>query len=185
MTEQPVSYQFSINKQFSEEDLLNGIYIAVIHASRIPPHIGIIADGKYNSLSIKGQDINVPAAALIKNSRQRKIPSLFIKIKPHSTFSAAYLKEHFITNVQQFPRVDIGIATCLSPLKLFFEEIYNVPMKDINYLFELVPLLHSMGLIENISSLFIDEKKYQLPVYTNAEINAGIGKVRAEFNIKG
>jgi len=173
--------QLSINKKFNEDDLLKGLYIAVIHATRIPPHIGLITDGKYHSLTIKGQTLDTSVSALIKNTSQRRIPSLFIKIKPHNTFSTIYLKEHFITNIQQFQRVDIGVATCLSPIKLFFDEVYNIPMDDINYLFELVPKLYSEELIENSSALFVDEKKYQLPVYTLSEINAGIARVRSEF----
>ena len=176
--------QLFINKEFSDDDLLKGIYLAVIHATRIPPHIGLITEGKYHSLSVKGHDVNTPVTALIKNTIQRKIPSLFIKIKSHTTFSNTYLKEHFITNVLHFPKVDIGVATCLSPLKLFFDEVYNIPMTDINYLFELIPRLYSEELIENTSSLFIDEKKYVLPVYTTAEINAGIEQVRNEFTGK-
>ncbi|MES2593330.1 MAG: hypothetical protein V4608_15715 [Bacteroidota bacterium] len=178
----PVQYhQPLINKAFDETALLKGLYITVIHATRIPPHIGMIAGGSYHSLTVKGQDINTSVSALIKNTNQRKIPSLFIKIKPHSTFSDEYLKEHCITNIQQFPRVDVGIATCLSPIKLFFDEVYNLPVNNVNYLFELVPALYSAGLIESISSLFIDTKEYQLPVYSSKEINLGIEKVRTEF----
>jgi hypothetical protein len=171
-------YQLNINKQFTEDDLLKGVYIAVIHATRTPPHIGLIINGKYNSLTIKGQDIDVSVAALIKNTTQRQIPSLFIKIKPHSTFSDTYLNEHFITNIQQFPKVAIAIATCLSPVKLFFDEVYNVSMDNINYLFELIPKLNSEGLVENISTLFVDAQKYQLPVYTSTEINQGIEQAK-------
>ena len=182
MTNEKITYKIKINKSFDEQDLSYGLYIAVIHATRIPPHIGMISDKSYHSLSIKGQDINVPIAALIKNTNIRKIPTLFIKIKSHPTFSAIYLREHFITNVQQFDRVDVGVATCLSPIKLFFEEVYGIPMKNVNYLYELLPLLESEGLIEAISSIHIEEKTYQLPVYTNKEINAGIELVRKEFN---
>ncbi|MBA3706734.1 MAG: hypothetical protein H0W84_12785 [Bacteroidetes bacterium] len=176
-----IPYKLEINKTFNEDDLLKGLYIAVIHATRIPPHIGIIADKQYHSLSIKGQNINTSVNALLKNSTIRKIPTLFIKIKGHMTFSDAYLNEHFITNVQQFQRVDTGVATCLSPIKLFFEETYDVPMKEINYLYDLLPALHKEGLIEHISSLFVDEKKYQLPFYTSNEINEGIDQIRSEF----
>ena len=177
------SYKLSnINKQFNEEDLLKGLYISVIHATRIPPHIGLIADKKYHSLTVKGQDINTSVNALIKNTIQRKIPALFIKIKAHTTLSDIYLSEHFITNVKQFSRVDVGVATCLSPLKLFFEEVYNVSTKNINYLYELLPLLDNEGLIEDVTSLFIEEN-YQLPIYTLTEINAGIEQVRNEFKI--
>lgn len=181
MLKEEITYKIKIDKQYDEADLSKGLYIAVIHATRIPPHIGIIVDKTYHSLSIKGQDINTPIAALIKNSSVRKIPTLFIKIKSHPTFSDIYLREHFITNVQQFERVDVGVATCLSPIKLFFEEVYGVSMKDINYLYELLPLLESKGLIESVSSLYVDENNYQLPIYTNKEINAGIDEVRKEF----
>ena len=175
------SFHNIIYKKFNEEDLLKGLFIAVIQATRVPPHIGLITDGKYNSLTIKGHDINTTFSALLKNTVQRKIPTLFIKIKSHNTFSSNYLNDHIISNVQQFDRVDVGLATCLSPVKLFFEEVYNVSMEDINFLFELIPKLYSENLIENYSALFIDEKKYVLPVYSNAEIYSGITQVRNEI----
>jgi hypothetical protein len=177
----PNKYKFTIDNPFSIDNLSKGLYIAVLHATRVPPHIGLIVGGKYHSLSIKGQDINTSVAALIKNTNQRKIPTLFIKIKSHNTFSEPYLNEHFITNIQQFKRVDIDVATCLSPIKLFFEEIYNIQMNDIHFLFELIPKLYSEELIENTSSLFVDETKYELPVYNNSQINEGIEAVRNEF----
>ncbi|MCX6295513.1 MAG: hypothetical protein NTX97_05515 [Bacteroidetes bacterium] len=176
-----LKYKLKIDAAFNEQVPLKGVFIAVIHATRIPPHIGIIADEKYHSLTIKGQDINTPLKAIIKNSTLRKIPTLLIKLRSHPVFSDVYLSEHFITNVQQFNRVDIGIATCLSPLKLFFEEVYDIPMKDINYLFELLPLLESKGMIEAVFSLNVDENDYFLPIYTNKEINAGIKQVRNEY----
>jgi hypothetical protein len=181
MIETALSYKLNISKQFSEEDLLKGLYIVVIHATRIPPHIGLIADKKYHSLTVKGQDINISVSALIKNIVQRKTSSLFIKIKSHNTFSNLYLREHFITNVQQFQRVDVGVATCLSPMKLFFEEVYNVPTSNVNYLYELLPILQGEGLIEHTASLFVEEKNYQLPLYTLSEINEGIERVRADY----
>ncbi len=181
MIQEKITYHLYIKKSFSEQDLQKGLFIAVVHATRIPPHIGMIADKKYHSLSIKGQDINTSVVTLVKNSSIRKIPTLFIKIKSHPTFSDIYLREHFITNVQSFERVDIGVATCLSPIKLFFEEVYNVSMKEVNYLYQLLPLLEAEGLIESVAAMNVDEKKYELPVYTNIEIDAGIKEVRKEF----
>jgi hypothetical protein len=181
MLQEAITYKLKIDKQFNESELLKGIYVAVIHATRIPPHIGMIMDKKYHSLSIKGRDINTPVPALIKNSSIRKIPTLFIKIKSHPTFSDIYLREHFITNIEQFDRVDIGVATCLSPIKLFFEEVYNLPMKEINYLYEILPLLFAEGLIDSVSSLNLDQNTYSLPTYTNKEINEGITSVRNEY----
>lgn len=167
---------------FGEDGLLNGIYIVVQHATRIPPHIGLIIDKTYHSLNIKGHDINTPVRALIKNIEQRHIPSLFIKIKLHSSFSQAYLKEHFILNIQQFPRVDKQVATCLSPIRYFFEEAYDVSMLDVHFLFDLLPRLQQEALIECSTSLFIDENTYTLPVYTQAQLDAEIELARAEIS---
>ena len=175
------TYKLSIDSTFSENELLNGNYIVVMHATRIPPHIGLIVDKHYHSLTIKGQDINTPIAALVKNIQLRKLPSLFIKIKDEKSVANVSQRESFISNIKQFPRVDIGVATCLSPIKLFFKEVYNVDVNEINFLFELLPLLYSKGLIENTSSLFVDEANYELPIYSSNEINAGITQVREEF----
>ena len=176
------TFNFNEFKKFNEEELLNGVYIVVLHATRIPPHIGMIIDKRYHSLTIKGQDCNTPLKALIKNIEQRKIPSLFIKIKSHSTFSNAYLKEHFILNIQQFPRVDKNIATCLSPIKLFFAEAYDVGMNEVHFLFELLPKLKEAALVEHSSALFVNEENYQLPLYTQVELSNEIESARSEIN---
>lgn len=173
---------FNEFKKFEDDDLLNGIYIVVLHAMRIPPHIGLIIDKEYHSLTIKGQDYNTQVKALTRNIEQRKIPSLFIKIKSHSTFSHSYLKEHFILNIQQFPRVDKNVATCLSPIKLFFEEVYDIPMNDVHFLFDLLPKLQQSELIEHTLSLFVNEKEYQLPLYTQEQLDKEIENVRLEVN---
>src|SRR3954467_6801083 len=168
-------------KEFNEVELSNGVYIVAMHATRIPPHIGLIIDKQYHSLSIKGQDFNTPIKALLKNIEQRKIPSLFVKVKSHPTFSGSYLKEHFILNIQQFPKVDKDIATCLSPIKLFFNEVYDVAMKDVDFLFHLLPSLQEADLIEHATTLFIDESTYQLPVYTKEQLDAEIENARNEI----
>ncbi len=175
--------RLNIDSHFNEDSLSKGVYLVIIHALRIPPHIGIIAGGAYHSLTIKGQEINQSIAVLIKNTRIRKIPSVFLKVKPHDTFSTDYLKEHFITNVQQFPIVNIGVATCISPVKSFFEEAFGVSMADVNYIYELIPRLIERGLIENISALFVDENTYCLPTYSAQEVNGRIEQVRTEYNI--
>lgn len=175
-------FSLVINKALNPGDLQKGIYIVVLHATRIPPHIGLIIDKEYHSLTIKGQDCNTPLDALLRNITQRKIASLFIKINSHPVFSNSYLSEHFILNVKQFTRVDTGIATCLSPLKLFFDEVYNVSMEDVHFLYDLLPVLYSKELINSIDSLFIDEPIFQLPYYTLTEINEEIKLVRNNFN---
>jgi hypothetical protein len=166
-----------------EEDLLKGIYLVVIYASRIPPHIGMIAGKKYHSLTIKGHEINLSPAVLLKNIKIRKTPSLFIRIRPHSTFSSDYLSELFISNVQQFSKVESKGPTCLSPVKLFFEEAYDLPLTQVNYLFELVPELFNKNLIEAAFSLNLEPGRFVLPVYSMDKIYEEINKANKEAQL--
>lgn len=167
-------FTYKNEDDFNESDLQKGVHLVILNALRVPPHIGMIVDNKYHSLTIKGQEINKPVDAFIKNIRLRKIPALFLKIKSHNTFSSSYLKEHLIANIQQFPLVDIGAATCLSPFKLFFDEVYRVQTLDVNYIYELIPRLMAYELIEHVNSLFIEEENYQFPIYTIEDIHQGI-----------
>jgi hypothetical protein len=174
------TYQLKIDKTFDEVDLQKGVFLTVLHATRTPPHIGLIIDKQYHSLTIKGAELNIAVTSLLRTVHQRKIPTLFIQLKPHSTFSASYLKEHFIINVQEYPKVDVNIATCLSPIKRFLEETYLLSCQQINYLYELVPFLDEAQLILSISALNIDESTFKLPIYNLSELNNGIAKAHQE-----
>ena len=174
------TYQLKINKSIDEADLQKGMFLTILHANRTPPHIGLIIDKYYHSLTIKGAELNIPIESLVRTINQRKIPSFFIQLKPHPTYSASYLKEHFILNIQQFPKVDVNVATCLSPIKLFLEENFLLSLKQINYLYELVPFLEDLMLIQSVSSLHVDESIFKLPVYNLAELNNGITKAHQE-----
>jgi hypothetical protein len=174
-------YKIRIEKTLLEDDLSKGSYISILHASRVPPHIGMIFNDRYHSLSVKGQEINYPVNALLKNSRIRKIPSVFIRIKQHPAFSNEYLNDHFISNIRQFDKVETGKATCLSPIKLFFKEAYHLPMQYVNYLFELLPELEKNDLIDQTSALFIEEGEFALPTYSFKEINNGINIANDEI----
>jgi len=181
MSEAISTYKLKFNSAFKSEQLNNGIYLVVMHANRIPPHIGMVINGYYHSLSIKGQDIKTPVEALIKNIKLRAIPSLFIEIKQTDSYNDIYLMNRFIESVKQFPKVDVNVATCLSPIKLFFDEVYDISTNEINYLYELLPLLEDNSLIKSSCSLFIDEKKYELPFYTMDNIHQEINRVREEY----
>ncbi|HXC03889.1 MAG TPA: hypothetical protein VNZ86_04005 [Bacteroidia bacterium] len=165
----------------SEADLQRGVFIVLLHASRIPPHIGLMGDGMYHSLHVKGQELNIPLKVLMKGITQRKIQSVFIAIKPHAVFSDTYLSEHFSTNVQTFERVDSGKATCLSPLRLFFEENWNLDTSRIEFLYELLPLLESKNILGNSYGFHLDPGSFSLPYYTMKEINEGIEHYKSEY----
>ncbi|MCE3279131.1 MAG: hypothetical protein K0S44_1322 [Bacteroidetes bacterium] len=178
-----IPFKLNINKQFEDNDLQKGVTIVILHATRIPPHIGIISGKKYHSLSIKGQEINQSTETFIKNIKIRKIPSLFLRVKDHPVLSNGYLTEHFILNVQEFPKVESGKATCLSPVKRFFEDNYHIPSDSVHFIFELLSKLEEKDLIEHVSSLFIGGNCLDLPIYTDNDIQLEIIKAQKEAKI--
>lgn len=113
----------------------------MLHVNRVPPHIGLLIDNVYHSLSIKGQELNVSGDALLKNISLRKIPSVFIEIKKHPVFSNLHLAEAFAEQVKQFDRVNATGNTCLSPVRLFFGEFYALDGAKIELVFDLLEQL--------------------------------------------
>jgi hypothetical protein len=51
---------------------MKNTWLVILHASRTPPHIGILIDGNYNSLTIKGHELDININVLIKNDTAKK-----------------------------------------------------------------------------------------------------------------
>jgi len=115
-----------------------GIYLVLLHANRVPPHIGMMIDHTYHSLSIKGREVNVSGDALLKNISLRKIPAVFVEIEKHPVFSDSHLSESFAEQVMSFDKVNTEGNTCLSPVRLFFEEFYAIDKRKISLVFDLL-----------------------------------------------
>lgn len=168
-----------INQSFYASAVKNGIYLVLLHANRIPPHIGMMIDNEYHSLSLKGQELNVSGNALLKNIGLRKIPTVFIKIKKHPVFSTMHLNETFIEQVKMFDRVNSEGNTCLSPIKLFFDEFYAIDKKKIHLLFDLLDGLKENDFIEESCGMNlgeIDRNIFYLQPYKEVDLQLQIEK---------
>jgi len=175
-------YSLTINKNFDQKTLSKNTWLVILHASRIPPHIGILIDGNYNSLTIKGHELNVNINALLKTIQQKKIEALFIQLKYHPVFSADYQTEICKHYIQQFKQVKQGEASCLSPVKLFLQEFYAVPLINDELLFELMERLTHNNFIVTVFSINItDVNEFSLPMYTNEELQEVIKFERSGF----
>ena len=178
-------YTVNISENYSQSQLAKGIYLVVTEATRTPPHIGMMVNGNFSSLTVKGNETNIAMGVLYKNIQLRKIPALFIRIKDHPVFSYYFLNELLISCVTDHKRVEAEGATCLSPVKVFLKEAYHLNLSSINFLFELMPLLEQNDLVDGIA-MFINpsenSNKFTLPFYSREEINFEIEKVRKEFN---
>lgn len=170
-------------KPFSEFNLNKGIYICLLHAKRVPPHIGIIINGNYHSLTIKGAEPNVVLKVLVKTIELKKIESVFFKIETHPVFSTDYLNAVFLEILKKHPHIISNEVTCLTPLKAFFNEFYAIESleSDIIYTF-LKQLLNNNFILEAYSlNLDLQNNKIDIPVYSQNEINEKIKTIRSEY----
>lgn len=165
--------------------LNKGTWLVVLHASRIPPHVGLMIDGNYNSLTIKEREMNVKAEVLLKTISSKKIEALFLKLVKHPVFSSDYQLSTFQEQLNQFTSVKQNEATCLSPLKLFFEEFYAIKNNKNQLFYDFVDVLYQNDYIAQAIGLNIlnsDNGTFTLPHYTNIELQERIEKERSAFN---
>lgn len=165
----------------STDELKKNSWLVILHASRIPPHAGMLVNGNYSSLTIKGHELNVPIEVLVKTIQQKKIESVFVKLANHPVFSFDYQNEtlhHFIT---RFKQVKVNEATCLSPVKLFLQEFYALPYHETELLFELTERLKQNDYIEKAIGININEPLIALPMYSREQLHDVIKAERAGY----
>jgi hypothetical protein len=172
-------------EDFKEPAVLHkGTWLVVLHASRIPPHIGLMIDGNYNSLTIKERELNVSSEVLFKTISQKKIEALFLKLEKHPVFSADYLLQTFQEQLNLFTSVKPNEASCLSPLKLFFEEFYAIKNNKEQLFFDFADVLYQNDYITRAIGMNLPDSNnntFTLPHYTNKELQERIEKERSAF----
>ena len=168
------TYSLFVSDSLKEESVFKNTWLIILHASRTPPHIGILIDGNYNSLTIKGHELNVNISILLKTIQQKKIETLFIQLKKHPVFSTDYQKEICQYYIKQFTQVKVNEASCLSPIKLFLQEFYAICENKNELLFELIERLKQNQYIEFTYGINIENKieqgEFSLPIYSNEQL---------------
>ncbi|MBL7934789.1 MAG: hypothetical protein JNM51_03160 [Bacteroidia bacterium] len=178
-------YTLPVVSDFNPELLYKNTWLVILHASRTPPHIGLLINGNYNSLTIKGHELNVDVKVLLKTIQQKKIESLFIQLKKHPVFSSEYQKEMCQYFIQQYTQVKANEASCLSPIKLFLQEFYAIQENKQELLFELIERLKQNQYLTVTFGLNVDDKieeqEFTLPMYTNEKLQEIIKTERANY----
>lgn len=91
--------------------LHEGVFISVIHADKIPPHIGLIVEGRFYSLKTNGKDDGIELTSLLKILDSKNIATLFYTITPVNTDFKAKVESVF----NEFDQIPAD-GTCLRPI---------------------------------------------------------------------
>src|ERR1035437_10916443 len=112
--------------------LMNDVFLVLLYATRIPPHLLISINGKLFTLSVKGANVDGELSALLTLIRKKNIETIFIRLHMPLLFTMEQLQEEIRNCTLAYPRDDIGIATCLTPIKDFCHSIYDTDTKNVN-----------------------------------------------------
>lgn len=170
-------------KPFSELHLHKGLFICLLHAKRVPPHIGLIIDGNYHSLTIKGSEPNVSLKALLKTVELKKIETIFLKIETQPVFSIDYLNSVFLELLKKYPKIISNEVTCLTPIKAFFNEFYAVESAESDIIYTFLKLLANNNFILEAYSLnlTLQNNEIEIPIYSQNELGEKIRTIRTEY----
>lgn len=166
------TFTISITKEFQLEELKQGLYLFVFRATRIPPHLGIITNGKLYDISLQGPNTDVPVEDFYQTVKRRQSEVLFIELK--KPVLSGYLDEDVKYLVNDYWKVTKEVS-CLAPIKDFLGQNLNIPnVDDASFLFELLPILEQRGVVKSICQVNLDKKlknnKLELSRYTKKDI---------------
>lgn len=176
--------QIKLNQvNFDSYALSKQVWIVILHYNRIPPHIGLMIDGQYNSLTIKGRETNIDFKVLLKTITQKKIEACFIQLQKQPVFSTQFQLEILQHYINQYDFVKQNYATCLSPIKSFLNEFYGIEIIKEELFFELLIRLNSNEFLTCFCSNINESNSniITLPSYTHIELQDLIEKERQPY----
>ena len=163
------SYKISNLLPANETILLNDVYLVLLYVTRVPPHLLVSVNGKIFTLSVKGATVDGELSALLNLIRKRHIETIFIRLQMPLLFTIEQLREEIRDCTLAYPRADIGIATCLTPIKDFCHSVYDAETKNVHLIFDLLPKLQEINAMRNCYHLNLDkyilENSFSLNIY--------------------
>ena len=152
------------------KNLNRGTFLCLFGTDKIPPHLGLVVDGKYYSTSAKGSRVGENAELILRRVNQSTIPTLFIKL------DIAEDIQKLATAFKNYPKLKEN-QTCFLPIKDYINSI-GEDVTSANFVFELIPILHNRKLISDSFSLYMNDSSFELKVYSKEDIVNRIVKLQ-------
>ena len=151
------------------------MFLCLIGTNKTPPHIALVADGKYYSTSVRGVKLGVDYKKLLKILDVKKTPTLFLKLDV--VIDQNKLREVYFN----YPKLTVN-ESCLFPIRDYFK-LNNWTITNWNFVFDLV---NDLLLKEKIEIAFhlkmeslLDNNAFKLQKYTKEDIVALIKELKA------
>ena len=171
---------YKISNLLPADDALlkNDVFLVMLYATRVPPHLLVSVNGKIFTLSVKGATVDGELPALLQLIRKKRIETVFIRLTLPPLFTFDQLKAEMRNCILAYPRAEIGIATCLTPINDFCHYIYETEKKNVNLIFDLLPKLQQRNVIGDYYQMNLDKNivgnSFRLNVYQVNDVHEAI-----------
>ena len=164
-----------------ESALYEGVYLVLLNAVKIPPHLSLLVDGKLYSLETKGATNGGELDALLRVIQRKQLPSLFIQLRDLPVEMQPELATRASAIVQQFDAVTVDGATCLAPMRQWCSEIFGLDLAHVQFIFDLLPALAKKSAVGSTVHLQMEphlnaDRSFRLLTYTLEDIYASVRK---------
>jgi hypothetical protein len=146
--------------------LTTGVYLLIIHADKIPPHLGIMIDGKFYSQKVNGKDLGVDYKKLLKIIQKKNIPTLFYALNSVSKKSIKTVFEYIPSEIK-------NKQTCLNPINRALTE-----GEDFQIVSELISYLEENNQVEEVYGLNLPNSFVAIPSYSREDVEKRIAFLR-------
>ena len=165
-------------EKLQSPDLLNtGLWMVLAGINEIPPHIALISEGKYYSISARKVEIGEPIEKFLKAISRRTLPTVFVQLRSplQGRFSGVELRDAF----SHYPTLGNGEHSCLWPVRDFFVKAFSPEYANCSLVFELLAIAQQQGLLMDCKALFVEGSIQQLalPKYSVAQIREKINSI--------
>lgn len=153
-------------------------YILIQNTNQIPPHISLVVDGNYFSVSVSGVKTEVDFHSVLKNIQIKNIPCLILEISKIK-FSADAISEVF----NHYGRLDSVEKSCLFPIIEVLNRAYGLILES-EFVFELINELKNCDKLKDVFHLNmetkLEDKSYLFPRYERKDIHFCIDKLNSK-----
>lgn len=162
----------------NEDELYNGVYLLILHARTVPPHLSLTVMGKVYGISTKGPSFDKDVNIYLNYIKKHNVETVFVRLALPAVYTDQQMLSAVRSVVKAYPRVDIGAATCLSPIKDFMQGAYSTEVHDVHLIFDLLPKLQQQGVIEGYYQMNLEDAmasgELKMKRYSVFEVNEAI-----------
>jgi hypothetical protein len=169
-----VKYLFEHIIPFKEIDL-KATYLVIFNIDKTPPHLALIKNNQYYSITIKEVELGIDIKPIIQLVTKKKIPTLFIEIDDNFD----NIKEVFNT----FDSLKNTTITCLTPIKKYLSQQYDFKPENVYVIFDLLNQIKDKnGIVRifemNTQKLLTPNNQLEINQYNYEELQQFINKLR-------